>query len=301
MSTVAISLRDIFGMASECEVIFNPLDTPYADGTALTVSGSRSVRLDALGLGTASLKPGRYSVRFSGISNNADTLSIIVPNDDAAYSLTALTGGLGTVTPPPDYLRLSSLNPAGLALLAAADTAGERTALGLGNAALLNAPTSGNAGASELVKGDDTRLSQGLSEVWSLFEKHYFPYGDEPGAGVALMAEMMASCRRVHPQFVVPPELAPLTTATHHYPLFTIMWADNNDLYCMMTPAGNPVPCIIGMATWNADLAMEGAITPNSFAMMDAYLGAGMLAGDLNGDGLCNDDDYAILNEVAAS
>ncbi len=105
MSIVHISLNDIFGVAVACDVIFRPEETPFVDGSLLTVSGSKSIRLDASGTGSASLRPGSYTVRFLGITSNTDALSIVVPNDSLSYNLTALIGsGTGMVTPPPDYL-----------------------------------------------------------------------------------------------------------------------------------------------------------------------------------------------------
>lgn len=47
----------------------------------------------------------------------------------------------------------------GKALLTSATIAAQRTALGLGTAATLNVAASGDASASEVVKGDDSRLS----------------------------------------------------------------------------------------------------------------------------------------------
>jgi len=299
MSTVAINLRDVFGVAAGCDVIFNPLDTPYVDGAALTVSGARSVRLDGQGLGSVALLPGRYSVRFSGIAGNTDALSVTVPNDSATYSLTALTSGTGVVTPPPDYLRLSSLSAAGHALLTAADTAGQRAVLGLRTSALFNVAATGNASLQEVVKGDDTRLNPPVPDIWPLWQKRYFCYDPTvDGAGDALLAQKMAASRGTNPQYALPPGFSAFTTATNHYPVFAIMWADNADLIQLVTTGGNVLPCIIGLATWNGDLALEGALTSNSLGLMDSYFSYGMPAGDFNGDGVCDGADQAILTEL---
>ena len=159
MSTVQISLRDIFGVAVSCDVIFKPSETPIIDGVALTVSGPRSVRVNSSGIGSTTLQPGRYSVRFLGIPGNTDGLSIIVPDTDLTYSLTELVGtGVGVVTAPPNYLRRVDLSAATTALIDAATVPAQRDALGLGTAALLNAPSSGVAGAGETVTGTDPRL-----------------------------------------------------------------------------------------------------------------------------------------------
>ena len=90
MNTVNICLHDIFGVAVKCEVIFDPEDTPFANGAALAVSRSCSVWLDAEGQGCATLLPGNYIVRFSGITSNTDTLHILVPEAEGDYRLTDL-------------------------------------------------------------------------------------------------------------------------------------------------------------------------------------------------------------------
>lgn len=103
MSTVHICLNDIFGVAVACEVIFYPGDTPFFNGSALAVSGARSIRLDAGGNGSVTLLPGRYMVRFLGITGNTDTLQIFVPNEEGVYQLAELLGGEA----PQDFLRKS--------------------------------------------------------------------------------------------------------------------------------------------------------------------------------------------------
>lgn len=105
MSTVQICLNDIFGVAVACEVIFYPGDTPFINGTALAVTGARSIRLDADGNGSVALLPGRYAVRFSGITSNTDTLLILVPNDDEVYPLSTLIYGGNWVLPMRDFLQ----------------------------------------------------------------------------------------------------------------------------------------------------------------------------------------------------
>ena len=116
MSTVHISLRDILGAAVSCNVAFKPADTPFADGDTMTVSGSRSVRVNSSGIGRATLEPGQYTVRFLGIPGNTDTLSIVVPEAELDYSLTELlASGANVLTPSPDYLRRVELSAPALA------------------------------------------------------------------------------------------------------------------------------------------------------------------------------------------
>ncbi|MEI7957897.1 MAG: LamG-like jellyroll fold domain-containing protein [Verrucomicrobiota bacterium] len=93
MSTVHICLNDILGVAVACEVIFYPGDTPFSNGSALAVSGARSIWLDAGGNGSVTLLPGHYTVRFSGITGNTDTLLILVPNEEGDYQLAELLVG----------------------------------------------------------------------------------------------------------------------------------------------------------------------------------------------------------------
>ena len=108
MSTVHICLNDILGVAvAGCEVIFYPGDTPFFNGSALTVSGARSIRLDAEGNGNVTLLAGCYSVRFSGITGNTDTLLIEVPSDAESYDFSALICGGNWVLPMRDFLQKS--------------------------------------------------------------------------------------------------------------------------------------------------------------------------------------------------
>jgi hypothetical protein len=65
---------------------------------------------------------------------------------------------LGRSTAGTGNFELLTCTAVGRAVLAAATAAAQRTALGLGTASVLNVPASGNASASEVVKGDDTRL-----------------------------------------------------------------------------------------------------------------------------------------------
>lgn len=76
-------------------VVFNPTATPSTlSGPALALSTVRSVQTQG---GTASIDliAGTYTVTFQGFK---DTLSILVPNDTAAYNLTDL---LTTTIPTP--------------------------------------------------------------------------------------------------------------------------------------------------------------------------------------------------------
>ena len=138
-------------------------------------------------------------------------------------------------------------------------------------------------------------------EVWPLFQKRYFIYDPNvENAGPALMAALRSQSRGANPPWVLPPGLSNIITPANHYPLFTFMFADNANLWILVTPGGKPVPCIIGMATWNGDLDLDGAFGSSDFALLDTYAQAGMIDGDLNNDGVCNADDYAVMNELAA-
>jgi len=119
MSTVHICLKDIFGVALDGEVIFSPGDTPFFDGSAVAISGACSVRLDADGNGSVTLLPGRYAVRFSGITSTTDTLYIVVPNDEATYELPTLVIAGNWILPFRDFLQCAK-NLADLADPAAA-------------------------------------------------------------------------------------------------------------------------------------------------------------------------------------
>ena len=105
MSNVHICLKDILGVAVKCEVIFYPGDTPFQNGTALAVSGRRSLWLGDDGTGSATLAAGRYTVRFGGLTGNTDTLIIEVPNDGATYELTALICAGNWIVPYRDFLQ----------------------------------------------------------------------------------------------------------------------------------------------------------------------------------------------------
>ena len=105
MSTVHICLEDIFGVAVDCEVIFSPGDAPFFDGSSVAISGACSVRLDADGKGSVTLLPGRYAVRFLGITSTTDTLIIVVPNDEATYELPTLVIAGNWILPFRDFLQ----------------------------------------------------------------------------------------------------------------------------------------------------------------------------------------------------
>ena len=97
------------------------------------------------------------------VARTADTLTIVRDVE----GITGQSGGYaydGNATTVYVQLRMTAATAAGflqksgnLSGLANASTA--RSNLGLGSAAVLNAPASGNAAAGEAVKGDDTRLS----------------------------------------------------------------------------------------------------------------------------------------------
>ena len=105
MITVHICLNDIFGVAVACEVIFYPGDTPFINGSALAVSGVRSIVIDGDGNGSVMLLPGRYTVRFSRITGNTDALIILVPEAEGEYQLQELICGGNWILPMRDFLQ----------------------------------------------------------------------------------------------------------------------------------------------------------------------------------------------------
>lgn len=104
MSTVTINLKDVFGVAVSCEVIFRPVNTPFAGSDrAFYINKNRSVRTAADGTGSATLAAGTYKVMLTGevIGASGNEVTIGVPDDDQTYPLTALiTDGVTPPVPP---------------------------------------------------------------------------------------------------------------------------------------------------------------------------------------------------------
>lgn len=76
----------------------------------------------------------------------------------------------------------------GRAFLVLANAAAGRTALGLGTAAVLDVPASGNAAAGEVVKGSDTRMTDARNP-----NAHAHPESDVTGLAADLAAKLAAS------------------------------------------------------------------------------------------------------------
>ena len=104
MSLITIDLKDILSQGVACEVIFRPKDTPFINGTALTVNANRSVRTNTEGVAEIELEPGEYEVRLEGAGLYQNPIIIGVPDDHATYPLTALIEA-GTSLPNPPQLQ----------------------------------------------------------------------------------------------------------------------------------------------------------------------------------------------------
>lgn len=86
--------------------------------------------------------------------------------------VTGLLGLLGTAQTPAAHTQasttISDSTAAGRTLLTAADAPAQRTALALGTSAVLNVPAAGNAAVGEVVKGDDSRLTDARTPTSTL-------------------------------------------------------------------------------------------------------------------------------------
>jgi len=101
MSTVTISIKDIFGAGQVCDVVFEPQNTPFIQGTSLIPTATKKVTTNDTGAASTTLEPGTYLVSFSGIAQNTDQFVIGVPNDNSTYTLTSLINAGTTVPNPP--------------------------------------------------------------------------------------------------------------------------------------------------------------------------------------------------------
>jgi hypothetical protein len=110
------------------------LNLPLANGQALTWNSTA----------------GKWVNATVGISDG-DKGDITVSNSGGTWTID--NGAIGTAKLGGD------ITPAGKALLDDADAAAQRTTLGLGTASTQNVPASGNAASTEVVLGNDSRLS----------------------------------------------------------------------------------------------------------------------------------------------
>ena len=115
---------------------------------------------------SAVLADGTYGdISISGntwtVVNNA-ILTSKIANDQVTFAKLqniATNKLLGRATAGSGDVEEIDLTAAGRALLDDADTTAQRTTLGLGSSATLDVPTTGNATSGQVVKGNDTRLT----------------------------------------------------------------------------------------------------------------------------------------------
>lgn len=107
-------------------------------------------------------------------------------------AVTSVAGRVGDVV--LTTADLGDMTAAGVALATGSDAAAQRTSLGLGTAAVKNVPASGDAASGEVVKGDDTRLTNSRTPT-----SHTHPstdISDSTAAGRALLTGTDASAQR---------------------------------------------------------------------------------------------------------
>lgn len=117
-----------------------------AFGATLVDDANAAAARSTLGLGTAST----LDVPASG---DAAVGEVVKGNDSR------LTDARTPAAHTHPASQISDSTSAGRAVLTAADAAAQRTAMGLGTSATYDIPASGNATTGQVVKGDDTRLS----------------------------------------------------------------------------------------------------------------------------------------------
>lgn len=154
----------------------------------------------------------------SGITNLSYTASaldgVVVSStgDDATIPLAS--GALAGLLSPGFFNILNGSGATGRALFAATTVTAAHTALELGNVVMLSVPSTGNASASQVVKGDDTRLTNArtptahnhaISDVTGLSDM----LGDKEDVGTAsALLDDHATATDPHPSYALESDVA---------------------------------------------------------------------------------------------
>lgn len=88
-ATIEFDTKDILGEQISVAIRAVPLDTPYADGDGLVLSGEKTEETDEDGLLTWVLQAGSYRFFFG---SRAQYITKTVPDDEATYAFVDLTG-----------------------------------------------------------------------------------------------------------------------------------------------------------------------------------------------------------------
>lgn len=127
-----------------------------------------------------------------GTSSSADWVD--VAESSASISLSAGDLLIGRVSSGAGVSEEIPCTSAGRNILAGASAAAQRTTLGLGTAATVNVPASGNAASGESVKGSDTRLTD--ARVPSAHTHPSVDISDSTAAGRAIVTGASPAAQR---------------------------------------------------------------------------------------------------------
>ncbi len=150
-------------------------------GIALLNDADAEAQRTTLGLGNLATQTGTFSGVHSGTSSGTNTgdqtitlsgdvtgtgtgaITVTIPNNTITYAKLQNVSSedklLGRASAGEGDTEEIPCTAAARSILDDTTVADMRTTLGLGTAAVLNGPASGNAATGELVKGDDTRLT----------------------------------------------------------------------------------------------------------------------------------------------
>lgn len=159
LGTAALAATGDFDAAGAAAAV---LATSLQKASNLSDLASASSARSNLGLGTAATQA---SGAFDAAGSAAAAQAASQPVDADLTAIAALSSVANKVpyATGAQAWALADFTAAGRELVNDADAAAQRATLGLGTAAVLNAPASGNAASGEAVKGDDTRLSAASS------------------------------------------------------------------------------------------------------------------------------------------